>query len=285
MSDKYTVFGNPIAHSKSPQIHEEFAKQTEQSLGYSKTLASEQSFAEDLSEFFARGGKGCNITVPFKTQAFGLADELDESARTAEAVNTIAPIPGTNSDGKSIRIKGYNTDGVGLMLDITQNLGWPIKDNKVLVLGAGGAVMGILLPLIKQRPQEVLIANRTAKKAIDLANKFSSYASDYGVKISAGGFEAITGQWDLIINGTAASLSGDMPALSQYVLHQKTYCYDLMYSEETTVFNLWCQQNGITEKQCADGLGMLVEQAASAFEIWHGTRPKTNSIIERLRNH
>lgn len=270
MTDQYAVFGNPIAHSKSPVIHQAFAKQTGEAMDYQKQLVELSDFADAVNAFKEAGGKGLNITVPFKQEAYQLADSLSKRARQAGAVNTLV----INADGS---IEGDNTDGVGLLNDITQNLGWPVAGKAVLVLGAGGAVRGILGPLLAQKPSKVFIANRTLEKAKHLATAFSKQGN-----IEALGFEQVPWHaFDVIINGTSASLAGDVPPIPAKVIGEQTHCYDMMYSTELTAFLTWAKQQGC--KHYADGLGMLVEQAGEAFYRWRGVRPNTQSVIKDLR--
>ncbi len=268
--DKYAVFGNPIKHSQSPQIHAAFATQTDQKITYRAHQVEPGRFKEVARSFFDNGGSGLNITVPFKIDAFEFADELSHRARRAGAVNTLA----LQDDG---RIYGDNTDGVGMTRDITENLAWEIGDKRVLVVGAGGAVRGILGPLIKRKPSLLLIANRTVSKARQLASDFSDLGDVRGCS-----FEALTGnQFDLIINATSASLAGELPALPSAIVSDKGCCYDMMYSAEPTPFMRWAAEN--MAWAVSDGLGMLVEQAAESFCIWHGVRPKTKPVIELIR--
>ena len=268
--DQYAVFGNPIKHSRSPQIHAAFAEQTGQALHYRAHKVELGRFAEVASEFFRNGGRGLNITVPFKLDAFEFADELSGRARRAGAVNTLAR-------GEDGRIYGDNTDGVGMVRDINDNLGWPVAGKRILVLGAGGAVRGILGPLLKQRPEELVVANRTLEKAEALAELFAELGP-----VSGQPFEALPGrQFDLIINGTSASLSGDLPPLPSHILSNEGSAYDMMYGAEPTPFMRWAAAE--TAWAVSDGLGMLVEQAAESFCIWRGVRPDTRPVIELIR--
>ena len=270
MTDRYAVFGNPIKHSKSPQIHAMFAEQTAQDLVYRAQLVDEKRFAAVAQDFFAGGGKGLNITVPFKLDAYAFADQLSDRARRAGAVNTLA----LQEDGN---IYGDNTDGVGLLRDINDNLDWQIEDRRVLVLGAGGAVRGILEPLLRKKPGLLVIANRSVDKAQLLARDFN----DIGA-VSACSFTALAGsQFDLVINGTSASLSGEMPPLPTSLLTDQACCYDMVYGAEPSPFMRWAA--GQMAWAVSDGLGMLVEQAAEAFCIWRGVRPKTRPVIDALR--
>lgn len=264
----YGVFGNPIAHSKSPLIHRLFAEQSGLQLSYEPLLAPLDGFTEAVSEFF-RNGSGANITVPFKEQAFALADQLSERAQRAKAVNTLKKL----EDGS---LFGDNTDGAGLVNDLLNNH-VQIANKSILVLGAGGAVRGILEPLLAQNPKEVCIVNRTVEKAEQLAREFT----DLG-PMTACGYDWIDAPVDIIINGTSASLSGDLPPLANTLVKAgDTLCYDMMYSKHTTVFNQWAQQQGAA--LTLDGLGMLVEQAAEAFYVWTGVRPSAAPVLQALR--
>jgi shikimate dehydrogenase len=270
MKDLYAVFGNPIAHSKSPLIHTEFAKQTGQNIEYTRQLVESGQFNSAAKKFFDQGGKGLNITVPFKLDAFQFADTLNERARLAGAVNTLKKL----ADGK---IFGDNTDGCGLVRDITQNLKWTIKNKSILILGAGGAVRGVLGPLLAEKPAQIVIANRTVEKAVELMHVFNSPA------IRGCGYDAIEpATFDLIINGTSASLSGELPSIHTNGLSATTNCYDMMYSKNPTVFMQWA--SGYGSEHVSDGLGMLVEQAAESFYIWRGVRPATRPVIAKVRS-
>lgn len=268
-TDKYGVVGNPIAHSLSPQIHRAFAEQTAQDMSYEKMLAPVDGFADFAREFFARGGRGLNVTVPFKLDACEFANELTERARAAGAVNTLA----LQSDAT---ILGDNTDGAGLVADLRHNLQWQIKGKKILIIGAGGAARGALLPLLAEKPQQVHIANRTAHKAEQLAAEFAGHG-----KVSAGGLSEFPGSFELIINASAASLGGELPALPDAILGEACRAYDMVYGAEPTPFMRWAQARGA---QVADGLGMLVGQAAESFALWRGVRPNTASVLAQLRS-
>ena len=270
MTDQYAVIGNPIEHSKSPRIHAAFASQTGQDIHYNKLFVEQGCLAKAIADFRQQGGKGLNITVPFKNDAFDLADSLTERAQLAGAVNTLV----LNDDGT---LHADNTDGIGLVRDLTINHGFNLKDARILLLGAGGAVQGVLLPLLQQQPAEIIIANRTVSKAEVLCEKFSEYG-----KLSASSFEALKGKsFDGIINGTAASLQGDVPPLPDNILNDDSWCYDMMYSSEPTAFVRWGAAQGAAHS--VDGLGMLVEQAAESFTLWRGVQPKTTSVINLLR--
>lgn len=269
MTDLYCVFGNPVAHSKSPVIHAAFSELTGQALRYEARLAPVEDFAGSLQAFLAEGGRGCNVTVPFKEQAWALAEVRSPRAEKAGAVNTLLP-------GKDGRLYGDNTDGVGLVRDLVQNAGIALAGKRVLVLGAGGAVRGVLSPLLAERPALLVVANRTAAKAEVLAALFA----DEGV-ISGCGFEALPGrQFDVVINGTSASLQGDLPPLPDGLLATGALAYDMMYGAEPTIFLRWAAAQGAYTR---DGLGMLVEQAAEAFFLWRQVRPPTAEVLAQLR--
>jgi len=268
--DKYAVFGNPVRHSKSPWIHAEFARQCEQEMTYRAVLVAEPEFDKTVRGFFDKGGCGLNITVPFKQAAYALSDELSERARRAGAVNTL-----TRAEDGSIL--GDNTDGIGLVRDMVVNLGWVISGSRVLVLGAGGAVRGVIELLLREQPGSLLVVNRTPEKASELASEFA----DLG-PVEGGGYELLEGQqFDLLINGTSASLSGELPSLPDSLLTDRSSCYDMMYGAEPTPFMRWAAQH--TAWAVADGLGMLVEQAAESFYIWRGQRPQTGPVLAALR--
>lgn len=270
MTDRYAVVGNPIAHSKSPRIHALFAAQTGQDLHYEALLAPIEGFGEVVSRFRAEGGRGLNVTVPFKQEAWRLADERGRLAERAGAVNTLSFL----ADG---RVRGDNTDGLGLVRDLVTNHGLRLAGLHVLLLGAGGAVRGVLEPLLEQGPAELYIANRTADKAVSLARDFA----DLG-PVQGGGLEALSGRrFELIINGTAAGLQGEVPPIPDDCLAANGWCYDMVYGTEPTAFVRWGRSRGAG--QALDGLGMLVEQAAESFCIWRGVRPETAPVIEALR--
>jgi len=271
MTDRYAVIGNPIAHSKSPRIHQAFARQTGEVLTYERILGDLEDFAGDVRDFFARGGKGLNVTVPFKEQAWQLADELTPRARAAGAVNTLI----LRSDGSLL---GDNTDGVGLVRDLAQNHGFDFSGKRVLLLGAGGASRGVVRPLLEQRPALLVIGNRTAEKARELADELQ----DEAVEVKGCGLDELAGmQFDLIINGTAAGLQGKIPQIPGDCLAPGGWVYDMMYASEPTAFVRWGQVHGA--EKALDGLGMLVEQAAESFRLWRGVKPETGEVIEALR--
>ncbi len=269
--DQYAVIGNPIAHSKSPLIHQLFAEQTHQALHYHAILAPLDSFAQTLRDFQQAGGKGCNVTVPFKQQAWQLVDKHSSHAEILGVVNTIT----FTKEGLML---GDNTDGVGLVRDITQNQNYSLQNKRLLLIGAGGAVQGVVKALLDEKPKQMFIANRTPAKALELVTKFAQYGP-----LRGGGFEDLAGQqFDLIINGTSAGLSQQALPLPENLLSVDGWCYDMIYGKSYTLFLQWAQQQHAT--RAIDGLGMLVEQAAEAFFIWRGVRPQTEAIINQLRN-
>ena len=268
--DQYRVFGNPIHQSKSPNIHMAFAQATKQQINYQAQLVAEDEFEHAVKEFFADGGKGLNITVPFKQRAFAMAQVLSPAAEKAEAANTLY----FNDQGQLV---ADNTDGMGLVRDISHNLSGELKAKRILVLGAGGAVRGVLQPILAQLPAQVIIANRTYSKACDLAALFTGL----GI-IEAVPMDEVQGPFDWIINGTSASLAGDLPPLPEGLLTNSSRCYDMMYSSQTTVFNAWALKQGVAHAD--DGLGMLVEQAAQSFNLWRGVLPPTAEVLSSLRS-
>jgi len=268
--DNYCVMGNPIRHSLSPAIHTSFARQTGEAIHYLAILVDAGNFVNALNKFREQGGKGLSITLPFKVDAFHVADELSARARTAGAVNTLW----FDDDGS---IQGDNTDGIGLITDIVTNHAVKISNRRILVLGAGGAVQGILGPLLEQQPECIVVANRTVNKAQTLVQKYNDPA-----RIRASEFDELSDQsFDIVINGTSASLQESVPPIPDTIFKTNALSYDLMYSKTHTVFQAWSQDHGAT--LCLDGLGMLVEQAAEAFLIWRGIRPDTALVIKQLR--
>jgi shikimate dehydrogenase len=268
--DNYCVMGNPIGHSLSPQIHSAFAQQTGQALQYHAVLVEWGAFAEAVEEFYKAGGKGLNITLPFKQEAWVLAEERSPQAELAGAVNTLW----FDREGRRY---GDNTDGVGFIRDYLNNHGGSLENRRILVLGAGGAVRGVLGPILTERPAQLAIANRTPARAYELKSLFAKLGN---IEVCA--YEALAGwEFDLIINGTAASLGGQLPPLPEDILAEGGHCYDMMYAKEPTPFVRWGYAHGAAKS--IDGLGMLVEQAAEGFFIWRGVRPDTAPVIERLR--
>ena len=271
VKNNYAVIGNPVAHSVSPQIHTMFAEQTQRNVDYRRLLTDVDNFKGALDHFIQNGAKGANVTVPFKLDAFACCDELSQRAQFSGAVNTLS------FGAEDGLIRGDNTDGLGLVRDITHNFGVEIKQKNILILGAGGAVRGILQPFFEQNPAHIFIANRTPQKAEALASEFSELGD-----IAGGSFESIPNiDFDIIINGTAASLTGEIPPIDQAIVHEH-FCYDMVYGKAPTAFLKWAIEVGA--KQAVDGLGMLVEQAAESFYIWEGVRPDTAPVIESLRS-
>jgi shikimate dehydrogenase len=269
MTDLYALFGNPITQSKSPHIHRQFAEQTGQDMHYTKQLVAIEEFEQAAQDFFDQGGKGLNITVPFKLNAFEFAQKRTARAERAGAVNTLAVL----SDGS---ILGDNTDGIGMIHDM-HNLGWELEGKRVLVLGAGGAVRGILQPLLEESPAQIVIANRTYSKAEELVKNFHDMGD-----VQAKTFEQLAGEtFDLVINGTSASMQGELPPLPDNLLSANANCYDMMYGAEPTIFLRWAQEHGAL--QVADGLGMLIGQAAEAFYLWRQIRPEVVPVISAMR--
>jgi shikimate dehydrogenase len=269
--DRYAVFGYPIKHSKSPRIHKIFAEQTGQSLQYDAQEVPAGQFPEAVARFFAKGGKGLNCTVPLKELAWAYADIKTVRAQLSKAVNTLA----LQSDGS---ILGDNTDGIGLVTDLMSNHAISLAGSRILILGAGGASRGIITPLLEQSAHSIVIANRTVDKAIHLAAEFH----DKGAITGCGFSDLKNRQYDLILNATSTSLSGQLPPLPKSLLAKNGVCYDLAYGNEPTVFVRWGLENHA--EKSLDGLGMLVEQAAEAFFIWRGVRPNTGSVIELLNS-
>jgi len=267
MPDRYAVIGNPVAHSKSPQIHAEFAHQTGQDLVYERLLAPTGAFIATAGAFRARGGRGLNVTLPFKGEAFRYAERLSESARAAQAVNTL------KFEGDAII--GDNTDGAGLVNDLVRNLGCAVAGARILLLGAGGAARGVIGPLLEQRPARLVIANRTPAKAQLLARGFRG-------DLETGNYATLAGrQFDLVVNATSASLAGELPPLPRGVFARGALAYDMMYGRGETPFLAFARGEGAAT--LADGLGMLVEQAAESFFIWRGLRPDSAPVLKLLR--
>lgn len=267
--DRYAVFGHPISHSQSPRIHGLFAQQTGQNLEYTAQDVPAENFEAAISEFLHQGGSGLNCTIPLKELAWQRADRCTERAQRAKAVNTLI----RETDGS---LSGDNTDGVGLVRDLRDNLGLVLAGKRLLLLGAGGASRGILQPLLAERPDGLVIANRTQAKGEQLAQEFAELGP-----VSACGFGDLAGlSFDLILNATAASLQGDLPPLPEGILAEGGVCYDLAYGRQPTAFLRWGREHGAAVS--ADGLGMLVEQAAEAFRLWRGVRPETAPVIRLL---
>ena len=269
-SDNYCVMGNPVSHSKSPRIHQAFAEQTRQSLVYQAIQVDDDDFPRTLDSFQAAGGKGLNITVPFKGDAWRSVDVASPRADKSEAVNTIW----FAEDGTR---HGDTTDGVGLVRDLSRHE-ILLQSKRILLLGAGGAVRGVLASLLDEAPAELMLVNRTVARAEALLELFRGYPA-----LKAGHYESLFGQrFDILINGTSASFNGELLPLPADILAQGACCYDMVYADTDTVFNHWARQHGAAI--VLDGLGMLVEQAAESFFIWRGIRPETRSVIEMLRS-
>ncbi|RXE99047.1 shikimate dehydrogenase [Pseudoalteromonas sp. PS5] len=268
--DKYAVFGNPIKHSKSPAIHAQFAKQSQQQLEYEAILAPVDAFVQTVSTFFAEGGSGANVTLPFKEQAFSFANTLTERAKLAGAVNTLIK----QKDGK---VKGDNTDGEGLVRDLI-NHQVKLDSATILLIGAGGAAKGCIYPLLQAGVKQVVVSNRTESKAIQLAKQFVTYGDVKGC-----GLDSIPDiGFDIVINSTSSSITGEVPAICASVFTSCLVAYDMFYSEQQTSFLNWVAQHN-QDTQLIDGIGMLVEQAAEAFYQWRGVRPDTSKTSKLIR--
>ncbi len=270
--DKYAVVGNPISHSLSPQIHQTFAAQTQQEMTYEAIQLDTEHFEEQVRDLQTRGFHGINVTVPFKQMAWEMADKLSPRSKDAGATNTLI----FQADGM---IAGDNTDGIGLSRDLIVNHQVLIEHRKILILGAGGAVRGVLGPLLAKKPELLTIANRSVDKAEQLVNDFSHIG-----EIRACAYEDLgNDKFDLIINGTSAGLDRQVPPIPDEILGINSICYDMMYSHsESTAFVAWATERGAL--RAFDGVGMLVEQAAESFFIWRGVRPETDEIIHQFRH-
>lgn len=274
MTDRYAVFGNPISHSRSPFIHSRFAASTGEDLSYEALLAPRDAFAGAVADFIRTGGRGANVTVPFKEEAFRLATRRSPRAERAGAVNTLC----FATDGSG-EIVGDNTDGAGLLRDLTENLGGRLARRNILLLGAGGAVRGVLAPLLAEHPASLFIANRTAERASQLAAAFA----DLGPVVGGGYLDIADRRFDLIINATSASLDGALPPVPAGCFAGAGIAYDMMYGRGDTPFMTFAKARGGPRWSVADGLGMLVEQAAEAFLVWRGVRPDTRPVLAELR--
>ena len=268
--DRYAVVGNPVAHSLSPRIHGRFAQQTGQALSYEAIELPPNSFTNGIRDLQQQGFNGVNVTVPFKREAWELCNHKSEAAQDAGAVNTLTFLPGGDIDGN-------NTDGTGLVRDLVDNLEITIDNRRILVLGAGGAVRGVLGPILAKSPSQLTIANRTLEKATELVRNFGEPGNLEAVAYDTLGTE----KYDLIINGTAAGLSNEIPPLPETVIGETTTCYDMMYNiNAATAFVDWALSHGATK--AFDGIGMLVEQAAEAFALWRTVRPDTAEVIRSM---
>lgn len=272
MTDRYAVIGNPVAHSKSPQIHAAFARQTGQDIVYERLLAPLDGFRKTVEQFFLEGGKGLNVTVPFKGEACEMMHLSSGDAEYAQAVNTIKLV-----DGK---LNGHNTDGIGLVADLQVNCRFPVRNKRVLLMGAGGATRGVLRPLLQEHAHSLIVANRTLDKAQKLIERLSTFRFRATQSFSASSYAGLANQqFDLVINATSAGLSNDMPPLPEGIFAPDALAYDMVYGRETP-FMAFARRQGA---RAVDGLGMLVEQAAESFYIWRGVRPQTAPVIAQLR--
>ncbi|MEL7537129.1 MAG: shikimate dehydrogenase [Pseudomonadota bacterium] len=266
--DRYGVLGYPIGHSRSPVIHTVFAQQTGQDMRYEAIETKPDDLESTIAKFRREGGRGLNITVPHKGEVVRLVDEMSEHAATAGAVNTLSL--------EDDRIVGTNTDGIGLVRDIIANKGWSLHGTRVLILGAGGATRGIVRPLLEQGVAEIVIANRSLDKAIALAAHFGSFGDVASERFDDLGSHA---SFDVVVNATAAGLSGERPVFPASIIASKTRCYDLAYGRSSKPFLDWARRIGAAET--ASGWGMLVEQAAESFYVWRGVQPDTSDVISR----
>ncbi len=273
--DRYAVAGNPVAHSRSPHIHSLFARQTGQAVDYGRLLCALDGFSPEVKAFAASGAKGCNVTVPFKFEAFELAARRSPRAELAQAANTLRFDPDEQGGWLA-----DNTDGVGLVRDITINAGVPLAGRRVLLLGAGGASAGVLGPLIEARPAEIVMANRTIEKAEAIVARHADWAAQHGVKLSARSLADAGQGFDVFINGTAASLAGSGVPVGPEVLKAGSLALDMMYGPAAQAFLDWARLHGAVAR---DGLGMLVEQAAESFALWRGVRPDTAPVLAEMR--
>ena len=268
LPDRYAVIGHPVAHSLSPLVHHCFAEQTNQILTYGRIDASPETFVATVRTFFRERGRGLNVTLPHKLAALELADDVSERARIAGAVNTL-------SLGAGGRVTGDNTDGIGLVRDLTCNLGLKLADARILLLGAGGAARGVLAPLLAESPARVVIANRTHEKSHELARNFRKLG-----KVKGCSYRVLKGkEFDVIINATSTSVAGKSLPLPDALAHDAA-CYDMYYADHDTPFTRWAKANGARSAHL--GFGMLVEQAAESFYLWRGVRPQTRPIIALL---
>lgn len=271
--DRYCVMGNPVEHSKSPWIHARFAALTGQPVDYGRRLVPLDGFAQAVAAFRAEGGRGCNVTVPFKFEAAGLATARSERAALAGACNTLRFDAGG-------AIYGDNTDGVGLVADLQRNAGVPLRGQDVLLLGAGGAAAGVLGPLLQASPRRVVVANRTVAKAQAVVARHHGLAEACEVALQASGLDEVTGAFDVMVNGTASSLGGQDVPVHERVLKPGALALDMMYGAAAAGFLDWARRHGAVGR---DGLGMLVEQAAEAFLLWRGVRPPSGQVLDELR--
>lgn len=272
MRDKYAVIGNPVEHSLSPRIHAEFARATGEDISYGRVLAPRDGFSDAVRAFRSEGGKGLNVTLPFKHEAWRLAGVRSGYAAAARAVNTLT------FEGEGV--VGHNTDGIGLVRDLTGNLGIEVRGKRVLLMGAGGASYGVVEPLLREEPMSLVVANRTPEKAVELVKHFEPLQSRARRGFSARAYGALAGmQFDLVVNATSAGLEGAMPPLPGDILAPGAHAYDMVYARRTPFLD-FAREKGA---RVSDGIGMLVEQAAESFFIWRGVRPETAPVIQALR--
>lgn len=266
MINRYTIIGQPVAQSVSPAIHHLFGELTHRRVEYTRTEATDTTFEQTVKEWQASGGKGCNVTAPFKELAVSVCDRLNDSARLAQAVNTIE----MHRDGKLV---GHNTDGIGLLADIEKNKHINLANKRILLLGAGGAARGVIAPLLSATPSVLHIANRSVVKAQTLADTFSELGAT-----ASSDFQSLENldSFDVVINATSMGFDNSTPPVPVNAVNQSTFAYDMMYKSSQTPFLAWCESAGVSNY--ADGFGMLVEQAADAFLIWEGVRPKTRKV-------
>ncbi|HPO18748.1 MAG TPA: shikimate dehydrogenase [Rubrivivax sp.] len=270
--DRYAVLGNPVAHSQSPFIHAEFARQTGQRLDYTRVQCAMDGFAQAVRDFAASGARGCNVTLPFKFEAAQLARQVTARAALAQAANVLCFDPdGWLAD---------NSDGIGLVRDLRDHAGAALAGARVLLIGAGGAAAGVLGPLLEARPAQLHMVNRTADKAAALLRRHAALAAQCGVSLSCGGLHQAGQAYDVVLNASASSLGGVAAPVCERVLRSGTLALDLMYGAAAQPFMAWAAAHGAVPR---DGLGMLVEQAAEAFWLWRGVRPETRSVLQRLR--
>jgi len=273
--DLYCVMGNPVEHSRSPWIHARFGELTGQVLDYGRRLVPRDGFEAAVAAFRAETSgtaRGCNVTVPFKFEAAALAQHLSPRAMLARAVNTLR----FDEDG----IHGDNTDGAGLVADITQHAGVPLAESELLLLGAGGAAAGVLGPLLEAGPRRVVVANRTLAKAIDLVRRHAALALQHGIDLEAHELQSVPGEFDVVVNGTASSLAGGEVPVAARVLKRGALAVDMMYGPAAAGFMEWAREHGAVPR---DGLGMLVEQAAESFALWRGVRPPSGQVLAEMR--
>ena len=270
--DRYAVLGNPVAHSRSPVIHAAFARQTGQLISYDRVLCPLDGFADSVRAFQAAGGRGCNVTVPFKFEARDLAVRCSDRAALAGAANVLR----FDADG----CFADNSDGIGLVRDIEHGAGMPLAGMRVLLVGAGGAAAGVLGPLLQAQPAAVVVANRTADKALALVDRHADLARKHGAALHATGLNAPGTGFDIVLNASASSLQGAASPVRASVLAPGALAVDLMYGPTAEPFLAWARAAGA---QARDGLGMLVEQAAEAFWLWRGVRPETAPVLQAIR--